>query len=316
MIWSFSFVLLISSPCEGAINSLIVDLKETYPGWSPRVSLDIGANKGLWSSDLRKAYNNTRIIMLEADDQHVSKLESTVKNIGNAKYKIAVMSENDGDTVSFFIGDKYSTGNSMFKENSRLYTNIKPVTKTTVTLDRIIEEEKETGFLKKDIQEIDYIKIDVQGAELMVLKGGIETIRGATFIQFEGSTVEYNAGGACTYEVDDFLRSIGFYLYNHGDPYKHHGLFKTYGLGQWDQLYVRPDSEYLPDKLKRKKANFCGSRVDRIEKRNETEPVSQSTVSIEPSNWMLGFMNGLLSGIVSCFLFNDWKRMKKKKRVI
>ena len=111
---------------------------------------------------------------------------------------------------------------------------------------------------------VDYIKVDVQGAELLVLQGGFETLKQASFIQFESSTVEYNAGSSCFFEIDEFLRTHGFYLYHQEDPMIQK-LFKTKGLGQWDNLYVRPDSKRLPSFFQEKGGpNYCGSRADRI----------------------------------------------------
>ena len=58
--------------------------------------------------------------------------------------------------------------------------------------------------------DLDFIKIDVQGAELIVLKGATKALSRATFVQFEAGAIEYNRGGACTFQVDAFLRQQGF----------------------------------------------------------------------------------------------------------
>jgi hypothetical protein len=73
----------------------------------------------------------------------------------------------------------------------------------------------------------------VQGAELAVFKGARRALSQATFVYFEGSTVEYNEGGACLYEVDAFLRSQGFFLYDYA-ALSYDEVFKTKGLGQFD----------------------------------------------------------------------------------
>jgi hypothetical protein len=54
-------------------------------------------------------------------------------------------------------------------------------------------------------------------------------------------------------------------------------LFKTKGLGQWDNLYVRPDSKRLPIAFKYYGANYCGSRPDRIPATTISEKKSDST---------------------------------------
>jgi hypothetical protein len=115
----------------------------------------------------------------------------------------------------------------MFKENSKHYVNDKPVKRITSTLDTMVEN----SHLKNE--RIDVIKVDVQGAELVVFKGAKRALSQATFVYFEGSTVEYNEGGSCLYEVDAFLRSQGFFLYDYNAK-EYNDAFKTRGMGQFD----------------------------------------------------------------------------------
>lgn len=115
----------------------------------------------------------------------------------------------------------------MFRENSKHYVNDKPMKRITSTVDSLVQN----SHLKNE--RIDIIKADVQGAELAVFKGARRTLSQATFVYFEGSTVEYNEGGACHYEVDAFLRSQGFFLYDLG-VFMYNDAFKTMGLGQFD----------------------------------------------------------------------------------
>jgi FkbM family methyltransferase len=150
-----------------------------------------------------------------------------VETLGKEKadYRMAVLSATDGDTVNYYQDD--NTGNSMFKENTRHYANAKSTERINFTLDSIIEG----SHLKNE--RIDVIKADVQGAELIVFQGGKKALAQATFVYFEGSTVEYNEGGACLYEVDAFLRSQGFHVYDFHDM-TYNDAFKTRGAGQFD----------------------------------------------------------------------------------
>jgi hypothetical protein len=43
---------------------------------------------------------------------------------------------------------------------------------------------------------VDYIKGDVQGMKLLVFQSRIEMLKQASFVHFEASTVEYNAGSS------------------------------------------------------------------------------------------------------------------------
>lgn len=304
---------------KGGLDSfagLASNLKKAYPSWSPRAILDIGANEGKWSTNMRQIYPESYILMLEASDQQIPNLQNVVSSIQNAKYRIEVCSERDGDIIPFYFNPKASTGNSMFREQTKYFANIKPVNKISAKLDTIVKEEEE----EDNNNHFDYIKIDVQGAELMVLSGGLNTLKKATFVQFEGSTVEYNAGGSCFYEIDNFLRSNGFYYYDHDDDLRHPGLFKTYGLGQWDMLYVNPDSEHLPIELKRKGPQFCGSSIEKKKKMMTNTNTNQSTMNQTNMEthvlavWMSGLILGILLGLIAppiCKLVFTPKKSKK-----
>lgn len=312
--WAIILQLFTSiDTCHAGMDSFVelpLRLLKAYPSWRPRGVLDIGANVGKWSTGIRQLYPDSKILMLEASDQHDAKLRKTVNNIKNAKYRIQVISDHDGDVIPFYFNPKASTGNSMFQENTAFFTDVKPVNKTALTLDTIVKEEENT-FLRKESGStvFDFIKVDVQGAELMVLKGGLKTLRAATFVQFEGSTIEYNSGGSCFHEIDEFLRSHGFYYYDHGSDLRHPGLFKTHGLGQWDILYVNPDSENLPSELKKLGPNYCGSSSEKKKKSTEaySEPLYGGGSNYDMDTltgfcqkdfftWIFGVMVGLFLG--------------------
>jgi hypothetical protein len=54
------------------------------------------------------------------------------------------------------------------------------------------------------------IKMDVQGAELDVLKGAVETLKSVNHIILELQVVEYNKGAPLKDAVIEYMDSIGF----------------------------------------------------------------------------------------------------------
>lgn len=248
-------LLAVVLPSHHVVNAiypqgLLTLLKQHYPEWEPNAVVDIGANVGAWSHRVRVNYPDTRLLMLEATPKHEPALKEQVTKLGNAEYQITVLSGTTGDTVEFFQDG--NTGNSMFRENSPHYQDSPAVTRTTMRLDDAVQQ----SFLG-DLPAIDFIKADVQGAELLVLEGADKVLAGASFLQLESSTIEYNAGGACFHEVDAFLRSKGFYWYDISDMVRS-PAFGSLGLGQFDVLYVNPSSPRLPAKFQELKGNYCG----------------------------------------------------------
>jgi FkbM family methyltransferase len=244
-------------PAEYALMNAI---QSRHPDFIPRSIVDVGANRGDWTLGVKNIFPNASFFMLEASpDKDVILKEVVAKNFpdhgqSKAGYRIAVMSAIANETIAFFQGG--DTGNSMFRENTHHYANQEPVMRQTSTLDMEIE----ASFI--DVATIDILKIDVQGAEVMVLKGGSKVLEAATFVQLESGLIEYNAGGCCFFELDDLLRSHGFHLYDFGEMWRSLDAFKSPGVGQFDMLYVKPSSRKLPQSLQASK--FCGANKEKI----------------------------------------------------
>lgn len=238
-------------------------LKDAYKDWKPRGVVDVGANIGTWTQEVQKIYPDVKTFMLEASPEHTKELEET-KNMygpGVVDFQISVLTSRDGDTVDFYaLKDSRGTGNSIFAEQTSFYKGTKPDKRTTAKLDTLV----------KDMEYIDYLKLDVQGAELIILSGATETLKRTTFVQLEVSVIEYNKGGACWHEIDEFLRQNGFHFYDLGDSIHHEFLFRTKGVGQFDVLYIKPTSDFMPKWLVKKDVKFCGSSTEITTKEEAT----------------------------------------------
>ena len=77
------------------------------------------------------------------------------------------------------------------------------------TLDALCEEEK--------IEHIDLLKVDVQGAEKLLLAGAKNTLRRTKYLQIEMLFVEHYRGCALFHELDELCRAAGFELCRLGD---------------------------------------------------------------------------------------------------
>lgn len=179
------------------------DIKNLY-GFVPETIYDIGSCVLHWTAEAEKAWPGSEIILFDATDifepLYVEK---------NYKYHIGVLSDESGKTVDFFQNNKYFGGNSYYRENpvynhhaTFLFDDSKIVKLQTETLDSVVKDRK---FNPPDL-----IKIDVQGAELDVLKGATEVIKSCKHLIIEIRKVEYNIGSPAKEEVLEYLDSIGF----------------------------------------------------------------------------------------------------------
>jgi hypothetical protein len=109
---------------------------------------------------------------------------------------------------------------------------------------------------------------------------------------------EYNAGGACFYEIDEFLRSHGFYWYDMADQ-TYNPAFKMLGVGQFDTLYARPSSTSFACQFGELQGTYCGmKRQNSYENKNNWGEGTTANELIKimgttDGSWYRGFAFGM-----------------------
>jgi FkbM family methyltransferase len=159
---------------------------------------DIGANKGSWTREINAHFpSKFDFILCEANIAHKPDLEKTGFHFYN------VLLSDQHVKTEFFSVD--GTGDSIFREMTDRYKEVKPVVLETSTLDSLIKEH--------ELPYPDLIKLDTQGSELFILKGSIDAIKSVKFIVIECSIVPYNSGAPSFSELVDFLKAKNFQPY-------------------------------------------------------------------------------------------------------
>jgi len=155
--------------------------------------LDIGAFEGYWTKNFKEIFPNSNVLMIEANSDKEKKLEK----IG--RYKIELLGDQDEKEVKYFKCKHkgIESGNTIFEENTKF--KFLPEIRFTKKLD--------TLFPNKSY---DLIKMDVQGSELDILKGGSSLIRNTKYLLLELQTAEYNKGAPRAEDVISYLRNINF----------------------------------------------------------------------------------------------------------
>ena len=163
----------------------------------PATALDIGAHVGNFTKELYYQFPECQIVMIEANRE----CEPYLRLLGKP-YEIVALCDKDG-TASLYMEDvnPIGTGSSLYKENTGWYTQGKTQTVVTKRLDTC-------NYFNG--APIDFIKMDVQGAELDVIRGGENTIKNTTFVLTEVSLLQYNEGAPLVDEVVEKMVSLGF----------------------------------------------------------------------------------------------------------
>ena len=163
----------------------------------PKVIYDIGACVQHWTRKAKEIWPEAKYYLLDA-------AKSAEPFLKTDDYAIAVLSDTDGKIVDFYEDSNNPGGNSYYKETTGAFNESHKSKRITMTVDNIVHENK---WALPDL-----IKIDVQGAEIDVLKGAIQTLANCKDIILEAQHVNYNEGAPKFDEVKSYLESIGFEL--------------------------------------------------------------------------------------------------------
>jgi FkbM family methyltransferase len=187
-----------------SIESYLSELSKTY---TPNTLLDIGAHHGSFSRFCKGIWKDLDILMLEGNENCDSFLEKLP-----FPHSIVLLSDTNKEvTLHLNPNNPTCTGTSYLKEVTKNYINSIQVKKNTYTLDEVADEVNKT---------FDVIKIDTQGSELDIIRGGLETVKKSSYVIMEVSVVQYNENGPLFDEVVEYMNQIGFSNYKIVEEHK------------------------------------------------------------------------------------------------
>lgn len=220
-------------------TGLKLETVSTKYKFHPRTILDIGAQTGEFARECKELWPNTKINMIEATRECEPYLQGLSQR-EDYEYQIAVLSDVSGKQVNFYKTKhaKTNTGNSLYRENSQYYNpnNLIIEERITETLDEICKD-----------GQFDLVKIDTQGSEVDIMKGGVEIISKAVLVILEVSYANFNIGAPLVQSVDDYMTGIGFAKDIKIGEVKGHGtgqyasLNTKDGIIQADYVYVNKE---------------------------------------------------------------------------
>ncbi|MFB9809000.1 FkbM family methyltransferase [Haladaptatus pallidirubidus] len=174
------------------IEALLTDVRESD------VVFDIGANIGTHTCFVGKSLESGRVIAFEPMPMNAARLRHNLSaNLPASKWEVAefALSNEDGSGTLAVKGQRYGEGKHSLSSDGELKIDV-------FRGETLIEEDR---YPAPDI-----LKIDVEGAELQVLKGFGERLSDVRVIYVElhhDLSVEY---GTSTAEIETYLRDHGF----------------------------------------------------------------------------------------------------------
>lgn len=201
------------------INELISN------GHKINVVYDIGANDGRWTTEWMPKIKSSKHIMFEANPKE----KCEVVNLGCTYFNQILSDENDKEVI-YHLADKgkESTGNSYYKELTNNYTEGNSLKLKTKTLDTMIYEH--------NIPLPEFIKMDVQGAEVDIIKGGSQAFKYAKAVMLEIPIMRYNEGAPTFDTYINTMCELGFI------PTGVHNIAMRHAVvNQMDIIFVKAD---------------------------------------------------------------------------
>lgn len=159
-------------------------------GWSPKTVLDVGGYKGHWTRAHQRIFPSAAFTVIEPNPH--PELRSL-----NARVLSEIVSAEPG-TASWY--SNLSTGDSIYRETTRHYSSVAPTLRKTTTLDTLFPTET-----------FDFVKLDCQGAELDILKGGQRVLRETEVLLLECPfACRYNEGAPTFAAYIEAITAAGF----------------------------------------------------------------------------------------------------------
>ena len=179
---------------------------------------DIGANKGRWSRDMKRVLTRSNFFLFEANESHREKLASR-----GFPFFICVLGSKEEIRRFYSIG---GTGDSLYLEKTTHYKEANSIEVKTCTLKAIVQENK--------LPAPNFIKLDVQGAELEILTGSDGLLEQCHAIYMECPVLEYNAGAPSFDDYIQFMLERGYVPTQVLEQHLINGV-----LTQFDILFIR-----------------------------------------------------------------------------
>jgi FkbM family methyltransferase len=215
------------SSLEGAIEHV----KKKF---SPATIVDVGGAFGEVTEFCAQEFPNAKILTFEPLSEYRPALEKIARRNKNIKtFQFAVGSQ--VGEITFNVHDDL-VGSSLFQEVEGAVVDGKPRTVPMITLDKVIKDESVASpYL---------IKVDVQGAELEVIKGASDVLKDTEVLILEVSLFAVFKSGPQFYDIVLAMKERGFICYDIiGNAYRP----LDNSLWQVDLVFVKENGIFRQD---------------------------------------------------------------------
>lgn len=158
-------------------------------------AIDVGAHQGSWAKRFKTVYPDAELYLVDGNEKHKEKLNEYGQFIhgyvGQSKEK-----------RTFYTSAKEmdESGNSLYQENSN--TPFRKQEVYTTPLKDLVPDQK-----------YDFIKMDIQGAELEVIEGSLSLFYQTKFVQLEVPVFQNNKDAPNFEQVINYMANSAFKVF-------------------------------------------------------------------------------------------------------
>ena len=175
--------------------------------------LHIGANGGQ-ESDMYYNNGNPKVVFIEASPFVMPTLINRIEKYENQKAIQALVTDRDGVEYDFLC-DKNNAGQSSSLFDFQLHKKMFPKVVMGETI-KLIGKTLPTVLKENNVnvEEYKHINMDVEGAELLVLKGAVNILNNFETIILEASDFEARKGQPFLKDIEEFMSAHNFVKIN------------------------------------------------------------------------------------------------------
>ncbi|HEX3743279.1 MAG TPA: FkbM family methyltransferase [Bryobacteraceae bacterium] len=198
-------------------------------GFHPKAAIDIGAYSGEWTLSLRALFPETRVLMIEPQAARGERLRALTQVHDGVEFAPALLGSSAAKGVTFFQAE---TGSSVLRDPGN--GAVEPTAIDMTTLDALT---RSTPFERPD-----FLKLDVQGYELEVLRGAEQVLRSVEAVMMEVNLIAVYEGAPLVDETVAYMAARGFRVYDVCTFFRRP---LDHALWQMDMVFVRATSPLM-----------------------------------------------------------------------
>jgi FkbM family methyltransferase len=185
-----------------------IEHRDVLSGIDCDLIVDAGANRGQFSLISRMVKPGVPVIAFEPIPTEAEVYRRVTSSLESIQLHQTALGEEAGETeIHLSRSADCSSLLPVGEAQTKLFPSTDEIGSLTIPVKRLDDFKSEWEGNSRIL-----LKIDVQGFELSVLKGAVETLKNCMYVYVECSEIELYVGQALYRDVADFLEQRGFNL--------------------------------------------------------------------------------------------------------